>query len=282
MIETKLKLWRNASVAVLAGLSLTACAPGGEGGEGGEAGGERGNAHGEAGESGEAGAAPAAPGGEGGEAAIGESGGEHGEAGVQTAYAGIDGPARTALRLQHLKAFALVAQQVAAAGQPGEASVLVAQGLLEVYDPAADQFGGFDPAAARDAGATADPAKLAAAIAAIDAAQAQVQAQTNPADIAARMADMAAGLYAHVVTPIGVDPIEYQHSYGMALAARDALVRGEAALKRQNAARYAEALAEIDRFIALWPGAAAPQTPATHRAVVAQASRVRLALSAYL
>lgn len=277
MIETKLKLWRNASVAALAGLSIAACAPGGEGGEGG---GERGDAHGEAGEGGEAGAAPAAPGGEGGEAAIGEAGGEHGEAGVQTAYAGIDGPARTALRLQHLKAFALVAQQVAAAGQPGEASVLVAQGLLEVYDPAADQFGGFDPAAAREAGATPDPAKIAAAIAAIDAAQAQAQA--NPADIAARMADMAAGLYAHVVTPIGVDPIEYQHSYGMALAARDALVRGEAALKRQNAARYAEALAEVDRFIALWPGVTAPETAATHRAVVAQASRVRLALSAYL
>jgi hypothetical protein len=281
MIETKLKLWRNASVAALAGISLAACAPGGEGGEGGEAGGERGNAHGEAGE---AGAAPAAPGGEGGEAAIGEAGGEHGEAGVQTAYAGIDGPARTALRLQHLKAFALVAQQVAAAGKPDEAAVLVAQGLLEVYDPAADQFGAFDPAPAREAAAatSADAAKIAAAIAAIDAAQASVQAQANPADIAARMADMAAGLYAHVVTPIGVDPIEYQHSYGMALAARDALVRGEAALKRQNAARYAEALAEVDRFIALWPGATAPETPATHRAVVAQASRVRLALSAYL
>src|SRR6202008_3590619 len=93
------KLWRTVGAAALLGAAaaLPACGQG------------------EAGEKAETPAAASAPqaGGEAGESAIGESGGEHGEAGAASAYAGLEGPARTALRLQHLKGFVLVARQVA-------------------------------------------------------------------------------------------------------------------------------------------------------------------------
>jgi hypothetical protein len=261
MIAWKYKLWRTAGVA--AALSLAAC-----GGEAGENAG--GGAAGEAG-------APAA-GGEAGEAAIGEAGGEHGEAGTATAYAGVDGAQRTLLRLQHLKGFVLVAERVAGAGAPQEAGVLVQQGLLEVYDPASDQFGALNPEAVR-AASTGDIAALAAAARALDAAR---PGDGDYAALAISMIDISAGLYQGVVQADFVDPIEYQHALGAALAAKDALGAGRASLRGRNARAYDEASREIDRFIALFPTPTAPERPAAYRDLLAQGSRVRLALSPFV
>ncbi|MBL8551467.1 MAG: hypothetical protein JNJ73_15890 [Hyphomonadaceae bacterium] len=261
------KLWRTVGAAALLGASV-ACTPVAEKAE-------------------TAAPAPEAAG-EAGEAASGESGGEHGEAGVATAYAGLEGPARTALGLQHLKGFVLVARQVAEVGTQEEAGALVGQGLLEVYTPAQDQFGGFNAApvqAAEAAGMDAKPkrelaAKLDAAVRAISAAQAPLHA--NPADLAVRMIDLSTGLYGNVVKTDFVDPIEYQHSLGAALSARDALVSGAGALRARDAARYDEALGELNRFVALWPQPTAPEAPTPNRDVLAQASRAKLALSGFL
>lgn len=224
-----------------------------------------------------------------GEAGVGEGGGEHGEAGVAEAYAGLEGPARTAMRLQQLKGFVLIAQRVAEVGAAPEAGALVGQGVLEVYDPARDQFSGFDAApvrAAADIGGDNRPRPelvraLANAETAIDQAQAGLSG-VNQADIANRMVGLSTGLYAHVIQSDFVDPIEYQHSLGAALAAREALVNGEQALKARNARAYNEALAELNRFIALWPAPSAPENPTPNGQVLAQASRVQLALSPLL
>ena len=67
------------------------------------------------------------------------------------------------------------------------------------------------------------------------------------------MLSIANGLYGHVVTPDGVDPIEWQHSYGAALAAQSIAERdGELAPVRKD----------IDAFVALWPSVAAPEAAA--------------------
>lgn len=278
MISWKLKLWRTAGTA--AALSLAAC--GGEGGADGEAG------QGEAGEAavGESGGAIPAAGGEAGEAAIGEGGGEHGEAGIASAYAGVTGEQRTALRLQHLKGFLLAAAALAEGDTSEEAGVLVSQGLLEVYDPAADQFGGFDVAPVRGAadGANLTRAQMTQRIqageAAIDAARGRLDVD-YPA-LTARMLDISSGLYQHVIQADFVDPIEYRHAMGAALSARDALVAGGDTLRARNAAAYDDALGELNRYIALWPGPGAPETPTSYQNVLAQSSRVRLALSPFL
>jgi hypothetical protein len=282
MIETRLKLWKGLAAAMMgvSAFALPGCG-GGEQGEGGEKG--RSGQMGEAGEAGEAGAP--AGGGEAGEAAIGESGAEHGEAGAAGAYAGLEGPARSALRLQQLKGFVLVAERVAQGGQAPQAGALVGQGLLEVYTPAQAQFGTFNPAplrAAESAGLDGKPASevtraIAAAKQSIEQAQAPLTA--DPADLAGRMIDIATGIYQGVNRADGVDTVEYQHSLGAALAARDALQHGERALRARDTARYAEALRETDRLIALWPAPQAPEHPATYRQVLTQASRAKLALS---
>ncbi len=256
MIIWKYKLWRTAGT--VATLGLAAC-----GGEGGENTGSQG----EAGENGGAASATVAA-----------AGGEHGEAGVATAYAGVEGAQRTALRLQHLKGFVLVAERVAGEA-PADAAVLVAQGLLEVYDPASDQFGRLDAASLRTAGAAGTAQNLRAASQALDAAR---PAEADYAALAVSMIDIAAGLYQHVDQDGAIDPIEYQHSLGAALSARDALAAGRQALRARNASAYDEAFAEIERFVALWPAPTAPERPAPYRDLLAQSSRVRLALSPLL
>ena len=65
---------------------------------------------------------------------------------------------------------------------------------------------------------------------------------------------------------------------GVALA----LTFGILTLRAQNAASYDEAARELDRLIALYPASAAPTHPAPYRTVLAQGSRVRLALSPFL
>jgi hypothetical protein len=271
MIVWTYKSWRTAGVA--AALSLAAC--GGEGGEASHGGGEGG----ESGE-GEVAAPPApAPSASGG-------GGEAGEAGAASAYAGLSGDQLTALRIQHLKGFLMAAERVAEAGKPLEASILVQQGLLEVYDPAADQFGAVNAAVIR-AAAESDGLSAEQVAARIAGAEAELDRvsrglEIDHAILAARMVDIATGLYQGVVQEGFVDPVEYQHSMGAAYAARDALTAGESELKRRNARAYRDARAELDRLIALWPSVEAGESAAPYGEVLAQGSRVRLALSPYL
>jgi hypothetical protein len=292
MITRKLKHWRTLGVAATT-LGLAAC---GEGG--GEAGGEGG--HGEAGEAqqGEGGgSAPAttAPAGgeagEAGEAARGESGGEHGEAGVVTAYAGLSGDQLTALRIQHLRGFVMAAAKIVEdrgsfSGEPADAAVLVQQGLLEVYDPAADQFGTLDVTALREAAAGTDFTR-AQMMQRLRAAQEELTRAVglldyDDAQLVVRMIDISTGLYQHVLIDGVADPIEYQHSMGAALAAQQALLLGQDEMTRENRAAFSRATGEVNRFVALWPSREPPQNPATYQQVLAQSSRVRLALYPYL
>jgi hypothetical protein len=293
MITFKLKSWRTLGVAAST-LGLAACGNAGEGG--GEAGGEGGN--GEAGEAaiGEnGGATPAttasADNGEAGEAARAESGGEHGEAGVLTAYAGLSGDQLTALRIQHLRGFVMAAAKVvedrgSLSGEPADAAILVQQGLLEVYEPAADQFGTLDVTSLREAAAGANFTR-AQMVQRLRTAQEELTRaigvlEFDDAQLVVRMIDIATGLYRNAVLEDMTDPIEYQHSMGAALAAQQALLLRQDQLVQENRGAYSRAVGELNRFVALWPSQTAPETPATYRQVLVQGSRVRLALSPYL
>lgn len=286
MITLKLKHWRTLGVAATT-LGLAAC---GEGG--GEAGGEGGQ--GEAGPAAQGeggGAAPAAGGGEAGEAAIGEAGGEHGEAGVVTAYAGLSGDQLTALRIQHLRGFVMAAAKIvedrgAFSGDPADAAVLVQQGLLEVYEPAADQFGSLDVTKLREAanGASMTRAEMVQRLrdAQEEMSRATGELEFDEAQLIVRMVDISTGLYQHVLVDGVADPIEYQHSMGAALAAQQAILLHQNELRRQNLAAFGRATGELNRFVALWPSREPPANPATYQQVLVQGSRVRLALSPYL
>ncbi len=276
MIGWKLKLWRGVGAATA--LTLAA-ACGGEGGANGPAG------EGGEGEGGEG--AVTAPAGEGGAtASSGGEGGESGEAGAASAYAGVSGAQLTALRLQHLKGFVMIAESVAGENMAAEAAVLVQQGLLEVYDAAPTNFGSLNADIVRAAtdgslDRTQLLTRLRAAEAEIDRASGALE-DVDHAALAARMVDIATGLYQRVNQNDLVDPIEYQHSMGAALAARDALTQGETDLRVENAAAFTEAQTEVGRLVALWRQPTAPEHPAAYRDVLAQGSRVRLALSPFL
>jgi len=278
MIAWKYKVWRTAGAA-LALTALVAC--GGEGGEAGEAGGEGGDGGGEAGEA--AATAPATPG-----APAATAGGEAGEAGAASAYAGLSGEQLTALRLQHLKGFVMAAAAVNADRQreTAEAAILVQQGILEVRDPAPNDFGSLDITiiqAVADSGSlnrAQQMQRIRAAEDEIDRAYGALD--VDSAAIVARMVDIATGLYQGVVQADFVDPIEYQHSMGAARAAQAVLIAHQGELQRENLAAYSEARAALNRFVGLWPSAAAPEQPTPYREVLAQGSRVRLALSPFL
>ena len=260
------RLWTGVGAAVLIGAAgLSACSgEGGAGGEGGE--------DGESAATASSGAAPAGEGGEGG-AERGAGAPATGEAGAEAAYAAVPEGSRRALRLAHLKGFFLAAQAAHPVQGADAAAALAGQGLLEVYDPGASNFqaAGLDVAPLRRAAETGTPADLKAAVSALEAAQ--QRAGGDPAAVTRALTDIAAGLYRGVVADGAVDPVEYQHAYGAALAARQ-VAAGAPAL--------ASARAELDRLVALWPSPVAPEdvAKATPPAQVqAQASRVELALS---
>jgi hypothetical protein len=280
MIAWKFKAWRTAGAA-LALTALAAC--GGEGGAGGEAGGEAGDAGGEAGEA--AMSAPAST------VVAPPGGGEAGEAGVTSAYAGLSGEQLRVLRVQHLKGFVMAASRIlddesGFRGSSEQAAMLVQQGLLEAYEPAAAEFGSLDVTPLREAAAGASLSRaemvqrLRACQAALDAATASPD--VNAAEIVARMVDISTGIYQHVLADGYVDPIEYQHSMGAALAARAMLVQHQNELRRRDMGAYSRSLAELTRLAALWPSREPPAEPATYQQVLVQGSRVRLALSPYL
>ena len=252
------KLWTGLSAAVLiAAGGLAACGDGGQ---------ETAATQPAAGAEG-ATAPTAAPVGEGGEGGA-EGGG--GEAGAQGAYAAVPDASRLALRVAHLKGFVLAGQAAAPAEGPEAAAALVGQGLVEVFDPAADRYRelGVDEAALRRAAQTGAPADLKAALATLDAAAAK--AGGDPREVVKGMTGIATGLYAEVNRDGAVDTVEYQHSMGAALAA-------------QSVARNAGLNApELDAFVKLWPTPQAPEDAAALKPasqVLAQASRVELALT---
>jgi len=251
------KLW------TVAGLALTLAACGGEQG-------------GEAGKAGEAGAAPTAASGEG-EGGEGEGGEGHaagaGEAGAVQAYANVPAESRTALRLAHLKGFFLAAQAVAPSEGADAAAALAGQGVLEVYEPeaAALKAAGVDEAALRAAAQSGDPAALKSTIATLDAASRK--AGGDNAVVVRHLASMSAGMYGEATKGGAIDPVEYQHAYGAALAAK-ALADSDPKL--------APVRADLQKLVALWPSPTAPADAAKAAKpgqVLAQASRVELALS---
>ncbi|MGE5567154.1 MAG: hypothetical protein ACM3YN_13500 [Parcubacteria group bacterium] len=245
------KLWTGVSAAIL--LAATA----GCSGEAGEKGAQPNNV-------------PAPAVGEGGEGGA-EQGPGAGEKGAQEAYRAVPADSRVALRLAHLKGFLLIAQK-----QPegkDAAAALVGQGMAEVFDAQPDAFksAGVDEAVLRKAAQTGDPADINAALANVSAAQAK--AGGDDAAVLKGMVDIATGIYQGVAPQGGaVDPLEYQHSYGAALAAQDFA-------GRSKDAKVAAAKADLDKMVTLWPAAVAPEKPTPAGQVAAQASRVELALS---
>lgn len=250
MTSFRPKLWTGVSAAILLGATgLAACGDAGEKAEAPVA------------------AVPAPAAGEGGEG--GAEGGVAGEAGAQAAYVGVPAESRAALRLAHLRGFF----QIAKAQPEGAdyAAALAGQGMLEVYDVAVDAFKatGVDEAKLRKAVETGAAADLDAAIATIDAAIAKSGGDATA--VAKGLVSISSGLYQNVLHEGAVDTIEYQHSLGAALSARDLLAKSKD--PKATAAK-----AEIDKFVALWPGPVAPEKPAPAAQVAAQASRVQLAL----
>lgn len=210
--------------------------------------------------------------------------GESGEAGVGDAYSQTAGAETTLLRLQHLKGFVLVAQKMAATGALPEAGILIDQGLLEAADPAPQQLGALDRGVLTAAskalgdGQAGGVAALSRAVAAIDAAQ---KANGAPADakLVRLMLAIAEGLYSGVMTADGVDPIEYQHSFGAALSAQAAFKAAYGGFARKDAGRAEAAAAEFDKLLSLWPGPVAPDAPTANSRIVAAISRIELYLS---
>lgn len=206
--------------------------------------------------------------GEGGE-------GEGGEAGATSAYDAVPAPSKAALQLAHLKGFFLVAQAVAKPGgeqAEAEAAALAGQGMLEVFDPQKADFAsaGVNEQVLRRAAEAGSASALNSAVAELD--RAARDAGGDNAAVVRGMLSIANGLYGHVVTADGVDPVEWQHSYGAALAAKSIADRdGKLAAVRND----------MNAFVALWPTVTAPEAPAdapAPGAVSAQASRIELAL----
>jgi len=198
--------------------------------------------------------------------------GESGETGAVSAYSAIPADSANALHIAHLRGFVLIA--MAQKDGPEAAAVLVAQGMLEAYEKSPEPFkaAGIDEALLRKAADTGASGDLKAALKSLDVGLAKAGGDRKA--VIRGLLEISSGLYKGVVVDGGVDPIEYQHSLGAALSARAALVD---AAKTDSS--LAAAKPEMDRFVALWPTPSAPEKPAAHGALLAQASRIELALS---
>jgi hypothetical protein len=282
MITFQPRLWTMMGLSAVALASLSACGEGGE--AGGNTVGTNAVSSAKAGEGEGEGAPPPAPAATPAQAASGEAG----EAGAQNAYSDVSPSSHLGLRIAHVTGFVLMAQKIYAAGQAEEASVLISQGLLEVYAP---------NATALDTGAPGLKAAFDKIIAAIDAKKpkaevdaaftdamkvardAEIASGAAPKDIVGGMLSIAAGLYSGVVTPQGNDPIEYQHAQGAVLGAKAAFDASKAKLTGQNAARTQTLGQDIDALLALFPSTSLPEKPASVADVTGAASRAQLALS---
>jgi hypothetical protein len=279
MIEFKPRMWTSLGLSAIALVSVSACQPGEQGQIGATA-----NATSKSGE-GE---------GEGAKAAVATTpvpvavGGETGEAGVSDAYGDVPETSRLGLRIAHVTGFLLIARKAYDAGQVDEASVLVSQGLLEVYTPNAAELDAGAPGfkkALDDVVAAIDAKKPKAEVeAAFKAAQdlannTEAASNAAPQDIIAGMASISAGLYKGVIGPEGNDPIEYQHAQGAALSAKAVLDASKSKLSAKDGARTQTLSKDVDAMLALFPATTLPEQPSSVAAVTGAASRVQLALS---
>jgi len=218
--------------------------------------------------------------GEGGATASGEGEGEGagsagvGEAGAAAGYAGVPEESLLALRIAHLKGFFLVAQRAQAVEGDAAAAALAGQGLAEVYDPSVAAFAtaGLDAELLRRAAQSGSAADLAAAVTALNTAQ--TAAGGDAGTVVGALADISAGIYREVGVDGAVDPVEYQHALGAAMAARATAEAG---------GLPAQAVSDVEALVGMWRGVTAPEavsdlTPAGQ--VQAQASRIRLAAGA--
>lgn len=281
MIEFKPRMWTLMGVSAMALVGAAACQPGGEGGTA-AADGEKATSSAAAGE-GEGEGAKVAP-----APASASAGGESGEAGAANAYSNVEPASWLGLRVTHLSGFLLVAQKSFAAGQVEEASVLISQGLLEVYQPDAAELDSkikeLKPAydavvAAIDGKKSKVEIEAAFAKALKVTAAAQTSAAAPDADVIKGMLGIASGLYSGVVHPDGNDPTEYQHAYGALLAAEQAFKSAQSRLASKDEKRTTQLAKDMAALSALFPSVTIPDAPAATAAVTAAASRAELALS---
>jgi hypothetical protein len=281
MIDFKPRMWSLLGLSAMALASVSGCS--GEGGEGAAtpatnaaSGASAGEGEGEGAKATVSAAAPVA------------ASGESGEAGAQNAYANIPETSHLGLRIAHVTGFVLMAQKAYAAGQSDEASVLISQGLLEVYTPNATTL---------DTGAKGLKVSFEKVVAAIDAKKpkaevenafaealklardAELASGAAPQDVISGMLDIGAGLYSGVIAPAGNDPIEYQHAQGAVLGAKAAFDASKAKLATKDGARTQTLGKDIDAMLALFPAVALPDNPASIAEVTGAASRAQLALS---
>ncbi len=281
MIEFKPRMWTLMGVSAMALVGAAACQPGGEAGTS-AADGEKAAASSTAGEGEGEGAKPApAP-------AAARAGGESGEAGAANAYSNVDPASWLGLRVSHLSGFLLVAQKSFEAGQVDEASVLIAQGLLEVYQPDAAELDSkvkdlkpsYEAVVAAIDGKKSKAEIEAAFAKAFKVTQAaQSSAAASDSDVIKGMLGIASGLYSGVVHPDGNDPTEYQHAYGAVLAAEQAFKNAQGKLASKDEKRTAQLAKDVVALVALFPSVTIPEAPAATAAVTAAASRAELALS---
>ncbi len=194
------------------------------------------------------------------------------EGGAQGAFESIPAASKVALRLGQLKGFVLIALRQT--DGPDAGGVLLSQGIQESFDRSPNVYtaAGVDEAILRKAAKTGAPADLKAALANIEAAEAK--AGGDRLAVVKGLAEIASGLYGEAVKPGSVDPIDYQHSLGAAMAAQTVLER-----EVGKDPRAATAMPEMKKFVALWPKLSAPETPTPAAQVAAQASRLELELS---
>lgn len=281
MIEFKPRMWTLMGVSAMALAGAAACQPGGEGGTSG-ADGEKAAASSKAGEGEGEGAKPApAP-------VAASAGGESGEAGAANAYSNVDPASWLGLRVTHLSGFLLIAEKSFLAGQVEEASILISQGLLEVYQPDAPELDrkvkdlkpSYDGVVAAIDGKKSKAEIEAAFKKAFKVTQAaQTSAAASHSDVIKGMLGIAAGLYSGVVHSDGNDPTEYQHSFGAVLAADQAFKATQNELAGKDEKRTAQLAKDMAALVALFPGVTIPDAPAATAAVTAAASRAELALS---
>lgn len=285
MIEFKPRMWTLMGVSAMALVGVTACRPDGEAGTKADVAtpGAVAVASGAGGEGEGEGAKTA-----GGAVAGASAGGESGEAGAATAYDSVPEAARLGLRVAHLSGFLHVGRKAFDAGQAEEASILISQGILEVYDPhgaaLAAAFPTLKPAylAVTQAIDQGKPkAEVTAAFnRAIQVTQATLsKSGAGKADLLQGLLGIAAGLYSGVVTPEGNDPTEYQHAYGAVLATKATFDAGRGQLSAKNSERTMQLSRDMDGVLALFPAVTMPDTPAKVADMTAAVSRCQLALS---
>jgi hypothetical protein len=281
MIVFKPRLWMALGVSAIALAGVAGCQPDGEAGSK-AADGSTSSASSTAGEGEGEGAKIVAP------APSPSAGGETGEAGASNAYSGVDPASWLGLRVTHLGGFLLVAEKSFKAGQVDEASILIEQGLLEVYDTHAAELSGqakdLQPSykaviAAIDGKKPKGEIERAFAQAFKTTREAQSKAGANQAEVVKGMLNIAAGLYSGVVHPNGNDPTEYQHAYGAALAAVEASEQLSKAKGKDNGGKLAQLRKDVGALIALFPTVTLPEAPASPASVAAAASRAELSLS---